>query len=312
VSDNTGDGDGSLLDVGDGHRVYVEAVGAGIPVVFLHGGPGSGFRPEQRKIFNPNRFRTIFFDQRGAGRSVPTRDLRANTTQHLINDLEAIRAAHAIERWVVVGGSWGATLGIAYAEQHPERVAGLVLRAVFFGTRRELDWAFLGGTKVFRPDLLADFLSLLSPDERFDPLEAYWRRILDPDPAIHGPARWAWHDTERVLSEVRPGTGRVQRRSGTGPMPATPLFEAHYFSNNCFLERDQLIRDAPRLAGIPGVMVQGRFDLLCPPTGSNMLAGAWPGAEIITVENAGHAMSEPGIRAALVDALDRVADRANV
>ena len=313
MSDNIGDVAGSLLDVGDGHRVYVEAVGAGIPVVFLHGGPGSGFRPEQRNLFNPERFRTIFFDQRGAGRSVPARDLRANTTQHLIGDLEAIRTAHSIERWIVVGGSWGATLGLAYAEQHPERVAGLVLRAVFLGTRRELDWAFLEGPKVFRPDLLDDFLSLLAADERSDPLQAYWRRILDPDPAIHGPARWSWHDTERVLSEVRPGTGRVQRRTTTaGLLPSTPLFEAHYFSNDCFLEPDQLLRHASRLAGIPGVMVQGRFDLLCPPAGSNMLARAWPGAEIMTVENAGHAMSEPGIRAALVDALDRVADRANV
>ena len=313
MSDNIGDVAGSLLDVGDGHRVYVEAAGKGIPVVFLHGGPGSGCRPEQRNLLDPERFRTIFFDQRGAGRSVPAQDLRANTTQHLIRDLEAIRIAHDIERWIVVGGSWGATLGLAYAEQQPERVAGLVLRAVFLGTRRELDWAFLEGPNVFRPDLLDDFLSFLPADERSNPLQAYWRRILDPDPSIHGPARWLWHDTERVLSEVHPETGRVKRRTITdGRLPATPLFEAHYFSNDCFLEPDQLIRDAPRLTGIPGAMVQGRFDLLCPPAGSNMLAGVWPNAEIITVENAGHAMSEPGIRAALVDALDRVADRANV
>ena len=313
MSDNATGRAGSFLDVGDDHQVYVEAVGEGIPIVFLHGGPGSGVRPEQRALFDPKRYRAIFFDQRGAGRSRPSRNLRANTTQHLIDDLEAIRVANRIERWIVVGGSWGATLALAYAQRHVDRVAGVVLRAVFLGTRRELNWAFLEGPRAFRPDLLADFLSLLTPEEQIEPLEAYWRRILDPDRTVHAPARWAWHDTERVLSEVRPSTSRVQLKTNSvGPLPATPLFEAHYFSNSCFLEPDQLLRDATRLAGIPGEIVQGRFDFLCPPAGSSALGEVWSDAEINVVDGAGHAMSEPGIRAAVIDALDRVADRARL
>ena len=310
MKDNATDATGSFLDVGDGHQIYVEAVGTGTPVLFLHGGPGSGFRPEQRGLFDPNRFRTHFFDQRGAGRSRPHGDLYANTTAHLVDDIEVIRVAKGIDRWIVVGGSWGATLALAYAQRHPEQVAALVLRAVFLGTRHELDWAFLEGPKVFRPELLNDFLSLLTPAEQADPLPAYWRRIVDPDPAIHAPARWAWHDTERVLSEVNPGKARVEhRQEAYGPLPNTPLLEAHYFANDCFLEPDQLVRDTGRLADIPGVIIQGRFDLLCPPAGSDRLARNWPGAEIRIVEGAGHAMSEAGIREAMVSGLDDVAKR---
>lgn len=313
MKDNADDASGAYLDVGDGHQIYWEAVGTGIPVVFLHGGPGSGFRPEQRGLFDPSRFRTHFFDQRGAGRSRPHGDLYANTTAHLIEDIEALRKDRGIDRWIVVGGSWGATLALAYAERHAERVAGIVLRAVFLGTREELDWAFLECPRIFRPELLEDFLSLLTPSERKDPLPAYWRRILDPDPAVHGPARWAWHDTERVLSEVTPSRTRVERRPEPyGSLPNTPLMEAHYFANDCFLEPDQLIQNARRLSDIPGIMVQGRFDLLCPPSGSGRVAREWPEARVKFVEKAGHAMSEPGIREAIVAALNDVATRARL
>lgn len=311
MKDQGSDQLGTHLPVGDGHEIYVESVGSGRPVIFLHGGPGSGCRPEQRGLFDPARYRTIFFDQRGAGRSRPYRELTANTTDHLVADMERIREAFGLERWLVVGGSWGATLAIAYAERHPERVAGMVLRAVFLGTRAELDWAFLDAPRRFRPGLLDDFLSILTPEERQDPLAAYWRRILDPDPAVHAKAHWMWHDTERILSEVAPMATRVALDlSWPTPLPATPFFEAHYLSNDCFLRPNQLVEEASRLDGIPGVMVQGRYDLLCPPSGSAALAAAWKGSRVVMVEKAGHAMTEPGVREATVAALDEVAKAA--
>jgi proline iminopeptidase len=299
-----------FLDVGDGHQLHVEQVGRpdGIPAVFLHGGPGSGCRPGQRELFSPSRYRAVLFDQRGAGRSRAEDRFRANTTADLVADLERIREALEIERWLVVGGSWGATLAVAYAETHPSRVTAMVLRAVFLGTRAELDWAFLNGPQRLRPDLYGDFLSGLPEAERGDPLAAYWDRILDPDPAIHGPAAWRWHDTERVLSEASPARHRLVAPPALGALPATPFFEAHYFRNDSFLRPNQLMADAGRLARIPGIIIQGRYDLLCPPSTSFRLAAAWPGAEVRVVEGAGHAMTEPGITPALRSAIDELAD----
>ncbi|MGV8840314.1 MAG: prolyl aminopeptidase [Bauldia sp.] len=298
-----------MLDVGDGHRLHVEQVGRpdGIPAVFLHGGPGSGCRPGQRDLFDPARFRAILFDQRGAGRSTAAARLHANTTAHLIGDLERIRETLGIERWLVVGGSWGATLAIAYAEAHPDRVTGLALRAVFLGTRAELDWAFVDGPRRLRPDLFADFLAGLPVEEHADPLRSYFARILDPDPRVHAPAALRWHDTERVLSEAAPARQRLVEPSGGGPLPATPFFEAHYFRSDSFLAPGQLMAEANRLAGIPGIIVQGRYDLLCPPGTSFALAAAWPDAELRIVEGAGHAMTEPGITPALRSAIDQLA-----
>jgi proline iminopeptidase len=307
----TPDLDSAYLDVGDGHRIFVEEVGNGRPALFLHGGPGSGFRPEQHALFDHRRHRAIFFDQRGAGRSQPERSITENTTDHLIADIEMIRRSLGVDRWLVVGGSWGATLALAYAERFPEQVSGLVLRSVFLGTRAELEWAFLEAPRRFRPDMLRDFLSILSPGERDDPLGAYWRRILDPDPVVSLPASWAWHDAERILSEVAPRATRIEiGRSTRAPAPSTPRMEAHYFSNDCFLRPDQLIADSRRLHGIPAIIVQGRYDLLCPPDTSASLAADWPDAHIVLVENAGHAMSEPGVFAAVRSAIDNISERA--
>ena len=301
----------TLLDVGDGHAIYVEEVGTGAPAIFLHGGPGSGCRPEQQQLFDPDAHRALFFDQRGAGRSRPARSLEANTTAHLIADIEKIRTGRGIDRWLVVGGSWGATLALAYAEQHPERVAGMVLRSVFLGTRSELDWAFVDAPRRFHPGLLEDFLSVIPDAERGDPLAAYWRRLLDTEHDDHERASWAWHDTERVLSETAP---RQTRLDLTHPprdtTPATPLFEAHYFSNDCFLRPGQLLAEAGRLAGIPATIIQGQFDLLCPPSTSASLAAAWPDCSAVVVPKAGHAMSEPGIFEAMKIAIDDITTRA--
>src|SRR5882757_4037910 len=200
-----------LLAVGDGHEIHVESVGrdGGIPAVYLHGGPGSGCQPDHRRLFDPERFHAVLFDQRGAGRSRPKGSLEANTLAHLIADMEMIREKFGFARWMVVGGSWGATLALAYAEAHPARVSGLVLRATFLGTRAELEQAFLQNLPRFLPGLSDDFLSLLPPQELQHPLDAYWRRILDTDPSVHGPAARAWHDTERILSEHAPSRTRL-------------------------------------------------------------------------------------------------------
>jgi proline iminopeptidase len=302
-----------FLDVGDDHEIYVESVGreGGTPAVYLHGGPGSGCQPDHRRLFDPERFHAVLFDQRGAGRSRPKGKRTANTLPLLIADMETIRKKFGFERWLVVGGSWGATLALAYAEAHPDRVSGLVLRATFLGTRAELEGAFLDTLPRFYPALSADFLSLLPAEERERPLEAYWRRILDTDAAVHGPAARAWHDTERILSEHTPGRTRLDvasLRSG-GAMPSSPFMEAHYFVNDCFMQPDQLIHEAHRLAGIPGIIVQGRYDLLCPPATSHALAAAWPDSEIRIVEGAGHTLYDPGVRNAVMKSIADVASK---
>lgn len=300
-----------MLDVGDGHRLHVESFGEGAPVVFLHGGPGGGCHPDQRTLFDPTRQRAVMFDQRGAGRSTPARSLAANTTAHLVADLERIRLHFGIERWIVVGGSWGTTLALAYAEQHPEHVAGLVLRAVFLGTIAELEWAFLNGPDRIRPELLGDFLSVLTAEEQRSPLASYWKRILDPDPAVHSPAIWAWYDIERILSSFDPPNTRLDmNRSRPARLPSTPLFEAHYFSHHCFLEPDQLLNGAAALRGIPGIIIQGRYDLLCPPGTSASLAAVWPESEVRMVERAGHSVGEPGVRDAVTTAIGEIASSA--
>jgi len=297
-----------MLPVGDGHEIYVETAGnaEGIPAVYLHGGPGSGCQPDHRRLFDQQRVHAVLFDQRGAGLSRPKGSRDANTTAHLIADMEKIRETLGFARWLVVGGSWGATLALAYAEQHPERVLGLVLRATFLGTRAELEWAFLGGLPTLYPGLNDDFLSLLPPDERAQPLEAYWRRILDPDPAVHAPAMRAWHDTERILSEHKPSRTRLDLdaiRTSTRPLPATPFMEAHYFQNQCFLSPGQLLAEAGKLRGIRGIIVQGRYDLLCPVSTAHALVKVWPNAELRIVEAAGHSLYDPGITDAVTTAI---------
>jgi len=301
------------LPVSDGHDLYVESVGCegGIPAVYLHGGPGSGCQPDHRRLFDPERFHAVLFDQRGAGKSRPKGGRDNNTLLHLVADMELLRERFAFERWIVVGGSWGATLALAYAEAYPERVSGLVLRATFLGTFAEVESAFRDTLPRFHPGLNADFLGVLPPQERATPLQSYWRRILDPDPAVHRPAARAWHDTERILSEHNPTRSRLDLASldSNGALPATPFMEAHYFSNNCFMRPNQLLDDAGALAGIPGIIVQGRYDLLCPPATSQALAERWPETEIRIVEGAGHTLYDPGIRNAVMKAIADVASK---
>jgi proline iminopeptidase len=302
-----------MLAVGDGHELYVESVGhaGGIPAVYLHGGPGSGCQPDHRRLFDGERFQAILFDQRGCGRSQPKGSREHNTLPHLIADMELIRQKFGFDRWIVVGGSWGATLALAYAQAHPERVSGLVLRATFLGTTAEVATAFTTVLSRFYPELHNDFLQALPPEERAKPVEAYLRRILDPDPMVHVPAARAWHDTERALSEITPARPRLERAqlNASRTLPATPFMEAHYFINDCFMRPDQLLDEASQLNDIPGIIVQGRYDLLCPPATSQALAARWPRAEIRIVEGAGHTLYDPGVRDAVMKAIADIASR---
>ena len=302
------------LAVSDGHEIYVESVGrvGGIAAVYLHGGPGSGCQPDHRRLFDPQRFHTVLFDQRGAGRSRPKGLREANTTAHLIADMETIRERFGFSKWLVVGGSWGATLALAYAQAHPDRVSGIVLRATFLGTAQELDGAFLDVLPRHYPGLSEDFLGVLPADERAAPLQNYYRRILNADPAVHTPAARAWYGTESILSEHLPGRTRLDLpalTSSARPLPATPFMEAYYFQHGCFMRPGQLLADAGRLKGIPGLIVQGRFDFLCPPSTSHALAAVWKNAEVRMVEGAGHTLYDPGVRDAVMKAVADLASQ---
>ncbi|MBS0239645.1 MAG: prolyl aminopeptidase [Proteobacteria bacterium] len=294
--------DARMLAVGDGHWIYVEEVGSkgGRPVVFLHGGPGSGSQTLHRTLFDPARDHVFLIDQRGAGRSHPYLSCEANTTQHLIADLEHVRDHFGIEMWLLVGGSWGSTLAIAYAERHPERVSGLVLRALFLGTDAEVRWAFVEGPKVFRPELYEAFCSHLPPSERNDPLTAYVERLTGPDRAVQASSAHVWFAYERALSELAPKHAALPEKvAGDARLPPTSIFEAHYIKNSFFLEPGELLANASRLAGIPGTIVQGRYDLLCPPKNAYALAAAWPSAHLEIIDHAGHSMTEPGVMEAM-------------
>ncbi len=288
------------------HSLYWEQSGnpEGVPVVFLHGGPGAGAMPAHRRFFDPRHYRIVIFDQRGAGRSRPLGALVDNTTDRLVADIERLRRHLGIENWYVFGGSWGSSLALAYAETFPERVRGLVLRGVFLCRRQEIEW-FMTGMRRFFPEAWSAFAGHLPEDERGDILAAYHRRLVDPDPAVHMPAAQAWSRYEGACSTLRPSPEAVSAL--TEPQVALGLarIEAHYFVNDCFLEEGSLLRNAGRLAGIPGVIVHGRYDVICPIVSAAELAAAWPGARFEIVPDAGHSAMEPGIRARLVAAMER-------
>lgn len=299
--------DARMLSVGDGHWIYVEEVGTkgGRPIVFLHGGPGSGSQALHRTLFDPARDHVFLIDQRGAGRSHPYLSCKANTTADLIADLEMVREHFAIAKWMLVGGSWGSTLAIAYAERHPERVSSIVLRALFLGTDEEVRWAFVDGPKIFRPEMFEAFCNRLPLEERNDPLAAYVKRLTDPDRAIHTPFAHVWFAYERALSELAPKSTVLPDNVPTDArLPPTSIIEAHYIKNSFFLAPGELLSNAYRLVGIPGTIIQGRYDLLCPPKNAYALAAAWPGARLEIIDRAGHSMTEPGVMDAMRRAIN--------
>lgn len=307
------------LDLGDGQTVYIESYGnrQGIPAVFLHGGPGSGCNSDQARLFDPAKYHVILFDQRGSGRSTPKRVLTNNTTHHLISDMELIRETLSIDKWAVVGGSWGSTLALAYAEHFPQRVYGIVLRAIFLGTAEETQWAFGTGPKTFYPDLWDKFTDLLPPYQRQEPIPAFGELLENPDPQIHLAASEVWGQFERTLSSLVPveinwpSTLPIKGRRELAAVPNTPFIEWHYIKNNWFLEPDQLIKASTRLNGIPGILIQGRYDMLCPPVTAYKLAKQWKDAELRIIPASGHSAAEPKIRTELIRAIGDLAKRIN-
>ncbi len=299
------------LEVDPPHVLYLEESGnpAGIPVVFLHGGPGAGCEPYHRRFFDPERYRIVLFDQRGAGRSVPHACLEANTTAHLVADMERIREFLGIDRWLVLGGSWGSTLALVYAETHPERVLGLILRGIFLCREADIRWFYQEGASRVFPDYWKDFLRPIPPAERHDLLHAYHRRLTGSDEIARMAAAKAWALWEGRTATLNPSTALVEHFSDPRVALGLARIEAHYFVNGAFLAPDQILRDAHRLASIPGILVHGRYDLICPLDNATALHDAWPQARLEIAPESGHAATEPRIIDALVRATREMAQR---
>ena len=294
------------LPVETPHRLYWEQSGNpnGAPVVFLHGGPGAGASPIHRRLFDPAHYRIVVFDQRGAGRSRPLGEIANNTTDHLISDVDALRAHLGIETWHVFGGSWGSTLALAYAQAHPDRCASIILRGIFLMRRREIDW-FLYGMGTIFPEAWRQFAHYIPPDERDDLLEAYYRRLVDSDPRVHMPAARAWSLYEGACSTLLPNPENLAAASEDAHAIGLARIEAHYFRNNVFDPETRLLDNVDKIRKIPGVIVQGRYDIVCPIVSADALHRAWPEARYVIVPDAGHSAMEPGVRTALIDASQR-------
>jgi len=292
------------------HTLYWEECGNpnGVPVLFLHGGPGAGLSPLHRQFFDPAHYRIVLFDQRGAGQSTPLGEYRANTTQLLIADIEQLRHNMGIERWLVFGGSWGSTLALAYGQAHPERCSGFVLRGIFLCTPAEIDW-FLNGIKWFFPDEHARFAAAIPPQERNDLLAGYAKRLFSDDPAVHTPAARTWSHYEGSCLHLLPQPEEEQDAEADAQALAVARLEVHYFLHGGFLAPQQLLRDVGRLHGIPATIVQGRYDVICPPATAWRLQQAWPQCRLQIIGDAGHSAFEPGIQAALIAAMDSYRDQ---
>lgn len=297
-----------MLETAGLHRIYWETSGNpdGLPVLFVHGGPGSGTSPAHRRFFDPARYRIVLFDQRGSGRSTPHGELADNTTSHLIADMETLRHELGIASWLVFGGSWGSTLTLAYAEAHPGRCAGLVLRGIFLARPSEIDW-FLLGIRALFPEAQRQLAEYIPEDERHDLLTAYHRRLVDPDPAVHKPAAHRWATFEGSCSTLLPNPDLVLAFGSDLTALSLSRIEAHYFINNIFLPENSLLDNIDRIRSIPAIIVQGRYDAVCPIVSADELARAWPEARYVIVPDAGHSAFEPGITRELVAACDRFA-----
>jgi len=297
-----------MLPVSRLHTIYWEESGnpSGKPVVFVHGGPGGGTEPTYRRLFDPKAYRIILFDQRGCGKSTPHASLEDNTTWHLVADMEAIRQHLGIDRWQVFGGSWGSTLALAYAEEHPERVTELVLRGIFLMRRKEVLWYYQEGANWLFPDEWEAFQAPIPAAERGDMVSAYYKRLTGKDEAERLRCAKTWSVWEGSTISLMPNPERVARFAGDQFALAFARIECHYFINGAFLrEDDQLLKNVVRIRKIPGVMVQGRYDMATPPLSAWDLKRAWPEAELKIIPDAGHAYAEPGILNALIEATDK-------
>lgn len=288
------------------HELYIEECGnpRGVPVVFLHGGPGSGCEAWQRRFFNPAVYRIILFDQRGCGRSTPHAELTANTTWDLVADMERIRQHCGIERWALFGGSWGSTLALAYAETYPERVLGLVLRGIFLTRQQDIDWFYQHGASALYPDYWQDYVDVIPPAERHDMVAAYYRRLTSADPQIQLAAARAWSIWEGRTATLLPNPNVLDHFSDPRAALSIARIECHYFVNHSFFRPNQLIEEAGKLAEIPGYIIHGRYDTICPLEQAWALHRAWPQAQLRVIADCGHSAMEKGIRSALVEATD--------
>jgi proline iminopeptidase len=300
------------LDVGDGHRIYWERSGTpgAKPAVFLHGGPGGTSGPNHRRLFDPTLYDVLLFDQRGCGKSTPHAGLDANTTWHLVADIERLREMVGAETWLVNGGSWGSTLALAYAETHPERVSELVLRGIYTLTKAELDWYYQFGVSEMFPDKYERFVAPIPPEERHEMMRAYYRRLTGDDLALRRAVAKVWSTWEGETITLLPQPDTSAKFSDDDFADAFARLETHYFVHGGWMEEGQLVRDAYRLHGIPGVIIQGRYDMPCPVKYAYALHKAWPQAAFYLVEGAGHAMTEPGILDRMIRATDAFAGKA--
>jgi proline iminopeptidase len=298
-----------MLSVDATHAIYWEQSGnpTGVPVLFLHGGPGAGASPTHRRFFDPAFYRIVVFDQRGSGRSTPLGELTANTTAHLIDDIERLRRLLEVDAWLVFGGSWGSTLALAYGETHPERCLAFILRGVFLCRRSEIDW-FLYGMRTVFPEAWREFAGFLPAAEQSDLLAGYYRRLVDADPAVHLPAARVWSRYEGACSTLLPNVEATANFADDRVALGLARMEAHYFVNRIFLPENALLDNIGRIRRHPATIVQGRYDMVCPIMTADDLARAWPEARYIVVPDAGHSALEPGVRAGLVAATERFKD----
>jgi proline iminopeptidase len=297
----------NCLKAGDLHRIYYEVCGnpEGQPVVFVHGGPGSGCNPTQRRFFDPAHYRIVLIDQRGCGRSEPQGATEQNTTADLIADMEAIRQQLGLDKWLVFGGSWGSTLALAYAVQHPERVSGLILRGIFLSRGNELQW-FLGQVQTFFPEPWQTLCDYLNTDERHDPLGAYEKRIFSDDPQVNLPAAIRWNAYESSIMALLPRPAQAGQTINGEIELARARVQIHYIRHDCFVGKSDLLGQVQqRLSHIPTIIVQGRYDMVCPPLTAWELSRAMPHAAFHMIEDAGHSAMEPGVTSALVAATEK-------
>ncbi|MEH6485236.1 MULTISPECIES: prolyl aminopeptidase [Pseudomonas] len=299
------------LSVEAPHVLYVDESGSpdGLPVVFVHGGPGAGCDALSRRFFDPNLYRIITFDQRGCGRSTPHASLENNTTWDLVADMEIIREHLNIDKWVLFGGSWGSTLSLAYAQTHPDRVSALILRGIFLCRQQELQWFYQEGASRMFPDFWQGYVAPIPVDERGDMIQAFYKRLTGPDQIAQMHAAKAWSTWEGRTATLRPNPQVVERFSEAHRALSIARIECHYFVNNAFLEPNQLLNNMPNIAHLPGIIVHGRYDVICPLENAWELHQAWPNSELQIIRDAGHAASEVGTTDALVRAADQIADR---
>lgn len=290
------------------HTLYVEESGSpdGIPILYIHGGPGAGTSPDDRRYFNPEQYRIILFDQRGCGRSTPHGNLENNTTQALIGDIEAIRGYLKLEQWLLFGGSWGSTLALLYAQAHPDYVMGMILRGIFLGRQQELRWFYENGARAIFPDYWEEFVFPIPEEERDNLIRAYYKRLTGPDELARMNAAKHWAQWEGQCATLNPCKAVLERFTQTHTAASLAAIETHFFVNNCFIEPNQILRDAYKLEGIPGIIVHGRYDMICPFENARALHLAWPGSELYVIRDAGHSASEPGITDALVTATEKM------